>query len=36
MRDEVALLPADKYKSFLQGASIILGVWKQTFPKYPE
>ena len=29
MEDEVALWPAVKYKSFLQGASIILGVCKQ-------
>ena len=36
MWDEVALLPADTNKSFLQGASIILGVCKQTCPKYQE
>ena len=33
MEDEVAFLLADKYESFLQGASIILGVCKQACPK---
>ena len=44
MGDEVALWPAAKYKSFLQGASIILGVCKHakasrissTLPKVPR
>ena len=44
MEDEVALWPAAKYKSFLEGASIILGVCKQakaprissTLPKVPR
>ena len=36
MGDEVALLPADKYESSLQGAGIILGVCKQVCAKYPE
>ena len=34
--DELAFLPADKYESFLQGASIILVVCKQDCTKYPE
>ena len=32
----VAILPADRYKNFLQGTNIILGVCKQACPKYPE
>ena len=36
MEVEVAVLPADKYESFLQGASIILGVCKQACPRYSE
>ena len=36
MGDEVALLPVDKYKSFLQGASVTVGVCKQASPKYLE
>ena len=36
MGDEVALLSADKYKGFLQGASISLDVCKQSCPKYPQ
>ena len=36
MGDEVALLPVDKYKSFLQGASVIVGVCKQASWKYLE
>ena len=34
--DVVVLLPVDKYDSFLQGASIILGLCKQACSKYPE
>ena len=36
MGDEVALLPANKYESLLQGANIILGVCKQACLKYPQ
>ena len=34
MGDEVVLLPVDKYKSFLQDDTIILGVCNQACPKY--
>ena len=34
--DEVTLFPTDKQESFLQDASIILGVYKQVYPTYPE
>ena len=34
MGDEVAFLPTDKHKSFLQDYSITLGVNNQTGPKY--
>ena len=36
MGDEVAFLPADKYKIFLQDGSITLGVISQTGPKYQK
>ena len=36
MGDEVAFLPADKHKSFLQDGSITLGVISQTDPKYQK
>ena len=36
MEYEVVVLPEDKYKSFLQGYSIILGVWNHACPKYTE
>ena len=34
-RVEVVLFPADKYKSLLQGDSILDG-FNQAFPKYPK
>ena len=34
MGDDVAFLPADKHKSFLQDYSITLGVHSPTGPKY--
>ena len=34
MGDEVAFLPADKHKSFLQVDSITLGVQSQACPQY--
>ena len=36
MGDEVAFLPGDKHKGFLQVDSIILCVQSQTCPKYPK
>ena len=36
MEDEVVLLSVDKYESFLQDDSIILGVFIQGYPKYPK
>ena len=36
MGDEVVFLPADKYESFLQNDTIILGVCKQARQKYPK
>ena len=36
MSDEVAFLPADKRKSFLQDGRITSGVSSQTGPKYQK
>ena len=36
MGDEVVLLAADKYNSFLQDDTIILAVFNQDYPKYPK
>ena len=35
-RDEVVLLPTDKHENFLQGATIILGLFNQACPNYPK
>ena len=36
MDDDCFFLPPGKYKTFLQGGSIILHIRNQAFPKYPK